>query len=88
MVMFCAEERVQDKLFKEWMTKCHSDLDKVIRFESLASDELQVRHVCLCSSRPGAWANVACMVILGGGALRLRRRRGSRSGRTSVPLRG
>lgn len=43
MLLLCAEERNLDKLFREWLTKCHGDLDKLVRFEELAPDELQVQ---------------------------------------------
>lgn len=37
-----AEERSQEKLFKEWLTHCHRSLDKVTRFEKIGGKELQV----------------------------------------------
>lgn len=37
-----AEERSQEKLFKEWLTQCHRSLDKVTRFEKIGGKELQV----------------------------------------------
>ena len=42
IVALPAEDRSQEKLFKEWITNCHANLDKEIRFERPASEELQV----------------------------------------------
>jgi hypothetical protein len=36
-----AGERSQEKVFRDWITSCHKDLDKVTRFEKLAGPELQ-----------------------------------------------
>ena len=47
-----AGDRNQERKFKDWLGKCHSQLDKSLRFVQLADAEAQVPH--LCSQR--AWA--------------------------------
>ena len=37
-------ERTQEKLFKDWLTQCHRNLDKVTRFEKIGGKELQVGY--------------------------------------------
>lgn len=44
MKLFVAEERSQEKLFKDWLTQCHRSLDKVTRFEKIGGKEVQVRY--------------------------------------------
>ena len=55
VVALPAEDRSQERLFKEWITNCHANLDKEIRFERPASEELQVSR---CAGRL-AWRTPA-----------------------------
>lgn len=51
---FASGERAQEKLFKEWLTQCHRDLDKVTRFEKIAKTIIQVNQLLksLTATRP------------------------------------
>ena len=42
-----AGDRNQERTFKQWLTKCHTELDKSIRFEKLADDDIQARFQLL-----------------------------------------
>ena len=39
-----AGDRLQEKKFREWLAKCHSQLDKSLRFENLADSTVQARY--------------------------------------------
>lgn len=34
-------ERHQERIFKDWLAKCHRELDKTIKFEEIADEETQ-----------------------------------------------
>jgi hypothetical protein len=36
-------DRQLEKRFKEWLAKCHKELDRTIKFEALCSQAIQVR---------------------------------------------
>lgn len=36
-------DRQLEKHFKEWLAKCHKELDRTIKFEALCSQAIQVR---------------------------------------------
>lgn len=46
-----AGDRHQEKRFRDWLVKCHSELDKSLRFEALADTAVQVGnlkpHACI-----------------------------------------
>ena len=60
IIIIIAGDRNQERKFREWLSKCHSQLDKSLRFTQLADAAVQAcnQHACAfvqCSTWQDMW---------------------------------
>jgi hypothetical protein len=54
-------DRALEKRLKEWLVKCHKELDRTIKFEALCSQPVQVGAGCVARSRPSQHSLSICL---------------------------